>query len=101
MNGYYPAFAQFNFYMENNKICVDGKGLVEGQCYCEDRTLDHPGCSDYDMDIESFEIEGFMSTVEKDFEDYEKISLYGQEAYDFLVENGWDEDELTWGLDLD
>ena len=101
MNGYFPALAKFNFYMENDKVCVDGKGLVEGQCYCEDRTWEHPGSEDYDLDVDSLEIEGYISTVENDFNDYKKITLHGHEAYDFLCDNGWDESDIDWGIDID
>ncbi len=98
--GYFPACAFFTFYLENDNLCVDGKGSVTGDGYCEDSSWDSPGCTDYEMNYDTLEIEGYMSTKEGNFEDYEKLSLYGQEAYDFLCENGWDE-EVTWGADLD
>tara|TARA_R110000824_G_scaffold27239_3_gene92781 strand:- start:56 stop:364 length:309 start_codon:yes stop_codon:yes gene_type:complete len=99
--GYYPTITRFNFYLENDIICIDGKGEASGQVYQEDRSWDHPGCEDYEIDIESLEIEGWASHAEHHFENYDKVTMYGQEAYDFLCENGWDEDEIEWEIDDD
>ena len=97
--GYTAVYGNFNFYLDNDKLCIDGKGSVDGTCYFEQWTWEHPGCEDHDMDVETLWIEGHMSTVEGDFEDCQKITLCGMDAWNFLTENGWDEEDIKWDID--
>ena len=97
--GYHPVCGIFSFYLDNDKICIDGQGGVSGTCYFEQWTWEHPGCEDFEMDVDTLWIEGYISTEENNFDDYRKVSLYGEEALDFLTENGWDEEEIRWTED--
>ena len=97
--GYHAVCGSFNFYLDNDKICVDGKGGVDGTCYFEQWPWEHPGCEEHELDVDTLWIEGHVSTVENDFEDCQRLSLHGMEAWKFLTDNGLDENEIDWDVD--
>tara|TARA_R100000995_G_scaffold59924_1_gene30313 strand:+ start:454 stop:798 length:345 start_codon:yes stop_codon:yes gene_type:complete len=97
--GYHAVTARFNFYLENDNVCVDGSGTVDGTCYFEQYTWESPGCEDHELDVDTLSIEGNMSTKEGDFEDCKKLELTGIDAWNFLEENGFDESDIEWDVD--
>jgi len=97
----YPVYTRFHFYTENDLIYADLEAYMCGECYHEQETWESPGCDEYTIDVDSVEIEGHISTSEHDFEDYTDITLYGEEALEFLDANGWSEDTIEWREDDD
>mgnify|MGYP001243543474 CR=1 FL=1 len=97
--GYHAVCGTFNIYLENDKMCIDGSGSVDGTCYVEHASWECPGHTENELDVDTLSITANVSTVEENFEDSKTISLCGIEAWNFLEENGFEEKEIDWDVD--